>query len=214
MKEQYIKIKDVMDYCRESAKNLRELADKCIRSTGKGESETSSLGGAAYFLQRAEMFDFYIPDMIKNLDYEDFSSSKEPVELTPLEALGLSTKTYNCLKRADIKTLGDITNMYLFELKEIRNLGNKSFSEVMEALKKYGVSLKSEQYKHEHNNYDNWASVQEKLPSKNEYVIACFDDGFITGVEYTNDWELWADSGEVVAWMPLPKPYKGINNEK
>lgn len=53
-----------------------------------------------------------------------------------------------------------------------------------------------------------WIPVEKKLPKKNSYVLATFDDGFVTGVEYTNDWELWADSGEVIAWMPLPKPYK------
>ncbi|QUH22184.1 DUF551 domain-containing protein [Alkaliphilus sp. B6464] len=53
-----------------------------------------------------------------------------------------------------------------------------------------------------------WIPVKERLPEQDTNVIACFDDGFITGVEYTNDWELWADSGEVVAWMPLPEPYK------
>lgn len=53
-----------------------------------------------------------------------------------------------------------------------------------------------------------WIPCSDRLPNKNSNVIACFDDGFITGVEYTNDWELWADSGEVIAWMPLPEPYK------
>lgn len=53
-----------------------------------------------------------------------------------------------------------------------------------------------------------WVPIKERLPNKNSYVIACFDDGFITCVEYTDNWVLWADSGEVIAWMPLPKPYK------
>ena len=55
-KEQYIKVSDILNYCRQSAKTNRELANKCIESVGKGESETSSLGGAAYFLQQATMF--------------------------------------------------------------------------------------------------------------------------------------------------------------
>lgn len=55
-----------------------------------------------------------------------------------------------------------------------------------------------------------WVPVKERLPEKGTHVIACLDDGFITGVEYGEDreWGLWQDSGEVVAWMPLPKPYK------
>lgn len=42
---------------------------------------------------------------------------------------------------------------------------------------------------------------------------SCLDDDYITSVEYATDkrgnrdWELWADSGEVLAWMPLPEPY-------
>lgn len=52
-----------------------------------------------------------------------------------------------------------------------------------------------------------WISVKDKLPQNGEHVLACFDDGFITGVSYEDDWELWADSGEVVAWMPMPEPY-------
>ena len=115
-----------------------------MASVGKGESQTSALGGAAYFLQRAEMFEYYIPTMIQSLNYEDFGSSEKPIEMTPLEALGLSTKSYNCLARAGINTLGDITKMYLYELKKIRNLGNKSLSEVLETLKKYGVKLNGE----------------------------------------------------------------------
>lgn len=55
---------------------------------------------------------------------------------------------------------------------------------------------------------EEWIPVEKKLPKKDTYVLACFDDGFVTGVEYADDWELWADSGEVIAWKPLPKAYK------
>ena len=59
-----------------------------------------------------------------------------------------------------------------------------------------------------------WILVSERLPEDDGMYIACFDDDFITAVMYitdrqgAQDWELWADSGEVVAWMPLPEPYK------
>lgn len=59
-----------------------------------------------------------------------------------------------------------------------------------------------------------WIPVSERLPEDDGMYIACFDDDFITAVMYitdrqgAQDWELWADSGEVVAWMPLPEPYK------
>ncbi len=139
-KEQYVKVSDILNYCRQSATTNRDLANKCIESVGKGESETSSLGGAAYFLQQARMYEFDIPNMIKALNFEEVDSILE----TPIEVLGLSTRSYNCLSRANIKTLGDITKLYLFELKAIRNLGEKAYEEVIDTVRKYGVSLKGE----------------------------------------------------------------------
>lgn len=139
-KEQYVKVSELLNYCRQSAKANRELANKCIESVGKGESETSSLGGAAYFLQQATMYEYYIPNMIKDLTFEEVDSILD----TPLEGLGLSTRSYNCLKRANIKTLGDITKLYLYELKAIRNVGGNAYEEIVDTVKKYGVTFKGE----------------------------------------------------------------------
>lgn len=59
-----------------------------------------------------------------------------------------------------------------------------------------------------------WIPVEERLPKEHTRVIATFDDDFVATVEYADDWELWADSGEVVAWMPLPEPYKEDQNDR
>jgi hypothetical protein len=61
---------------------------------------------------------------------------------TPLEAMGLSVRSYNCLRRAGKNTLGDIVEMYEHELVKVRNLGRKSFCEVIAKLKEYGLGLK------------------------------------------------------------------------
>ena len=59
-----------------------------------------------------------------------------------------------------------------------------------------------------------WIPVDEQLPKLDEdgytYVMVCMDDGFVATTNYTRDegFSLWADSGEVLAWMPLPEPYK------
>lgn len=53
-----------------------------------------------------------------------------------------------------------------------------------------------------------WIPVEERLPEVNWFYTVCFDDGFITTVEFDGDWILWADATEVVAWMPLPEPYR------
>lgn len=52
-----------------------------------------------------------------------------------------------------------------------------------------------------------WIPFNKKEPKEEGLYLCCFDDGFITTVEYEDgDWNLWADSGEVVAWQPLPEP--------
>lgn len=54
-----------------------------------------------------------------------------------------------------------------------------------------------------------WIPFNKKEPKEEGLYLCCFDDGFITTVEYEDgDWNLWADSGEVVAWQPLPEPYE------
>lgn len=66
-----------------------------------------------------------------------------------------------------------------------------------------------------------WIPFNKKEPKEEGLYLCCFDDGFITTVEYEDgDWNLWADSGEVVAWQTLPEPYrvplkktrKGVHN--
>ena len=53
-----------------------------------------------------------------------------------------------------------------------------------------------------------WIDVNDRLPEKDTDVLVCFDDGFMAKVFFGEDFDLWADSGEPIAWMPLPEPYK------
>ena len=51
---------------------------------------------------------------------------------TPLSDLDLSVRAYNCLKAADIKTLGDLVGYDIADLLKFRNFGKKSLSELEE----------------------------------------------------------------------------------
>lgn len=58
-----------------------------------------------------------------------------------------------------------------------------------------------------------WIPVEERLPKTKDgyaHVMVSMDDGFVctTGYIDTYGFELWLDSGEVLAWMPLPEPYE------
>ena len=52
----------------------------------------------------------------------------------PIEQLELSSRTLNCLKRAGINVVGEVLERTRSELLEIRNFGEKSFSELMESM--------------------------------------------------------------------------------
>ena len=59
-----------------------------------------------------------------------------------------------------------------------------------------------------------WVPVSERLPSVEDAYIIQLDDGYIATAEFiAGEFALWADSGEVVAWMPKPAQYVEASNE-
>lgn len=66
------------------------------------------------------------------------------LEMT-IEELDLSVRSFNCLKRANINTVQDLTEKTEDEMMKVRNLGRKSLEEVMNKLSMMGLSLKSEE---------------------------------------------------------------------
>lgn len=67
------------------------------------------------------------------------------MENFPIEELELGVRSYNCLKRVGIETIGDLTSKSESELVAIPNFGRKSIEEVREALAQHGLTLKGEE---------------------------------------------------------------------
>ena len=65
----------------------------------------------------------------------------KPIGNISLEALELSIRSYNCLKRADLHTLLDLAGETEESLMDIKNFGQKSANEVRQALESRGLSL-------------------------------------------------------------------------
>lgn len=59
-----------------------------------------------------------------------------------IDELELSVRSYNCLKRAGINTVHDLTSMTEEEMMKVRNLGRKSLEEVIEKLHSMGLNFK------------------------------------------------------------------------
>lgn len=59
-----------------------------------------------------------------------------------IEELDLSVRAFNCLKRAEINTVGELINKTPEEMMKVRNLGKKSLEEVDNKLSELGLALK------------------------------------------------------------------------
>ena len=64
---------------------------------------------------------------------------------TDIEKLELSQRSYNCLKRSEIDTVGDIISRTETEILKIRNLGKKSFEEIRDKITELGLAFKKEE---------------------------------------------------------------------
>ena len=74
---------------------------------------------------------------------EKEDDKKEKVLEMTIEELDLSVRSYNCLKRAGINTVHELTEKTMDDMMKVRNLGKKSREEVERKLKDLDLSLKS-----------------------------------------------------------------------
>ncbi|MTK12932.1 MAG: DNA-directed RNA polymerase subunit alpha [Clostridiaceae bacterium] len=73
---------------------------------------------------------------------EKEEDKKEKVLEMTIEELDLSVRSYNCLKRAGINTVQELTERTMDDMMKVRNLGKKSLEEVEQKLLALGLSLK------------------------------------------------------------------------
>ena len=78
--------------------------------------------------------------MKQNVD----DSKTKALEMS-IDELEFSVRAYNCLNRANINTLQDLTEKSKNEMMKIRNLGKKSLKEVIDKVKEMGFSFRSEE---------------------------------------------------------------------
>ena len=78
---------------------------------------------------------------IMNAKQEDNKTKKLE---TSIDDLDFSVRAYNCLKRAGVNTLGDLTDKSEVEMMKIRNLGKKSLKEVIEKVKDMGLRFRED----------------------------------------------------------------------
>ncbi|NJN21912.1 MAG: DNA-directed RNA polymerase subunit alpha [Leptolyngbya sp. RL_3_1] len=76
---------------------------------------------------------------------DESTREEDPANQIPIEELQLSVRAYNCLKRAQINSVSDLLDYTQEDLLEIKNFGQKSAEEVIEALQqRLGITLATE----------------------------------------------------------------------
>ncbi len=89
-------------------------------------------------------------DLVENMAekailVEPQADSKVKVLEMSVEDLDLSVRSYNCLKRANIHTVDDLTRRTEDDMLKVRNLGKKSLEEVVKKLEDLGLGLKMQE---------------------------------------------------------------------
>jgi DNA-directed RNA polymerase subunit alpha len=128
----------------DSTNNLTERVFIDIWTNGS-ISPAEALKSAAQII--IDLFSLLIIDKKTNekekLQIKTHSISIEPYTNIAIEELQLSVRAYNCLKKAQINTVGDLLQYSPEKLQELKNFGRKSADEVFSTLKnKLGIILK------------------------------------------------------------------------
>ena len=88
-----------------------------------------------------------LSETIKGMDIlvKTEDDKQQQVLKMAIEDMDLSVRSYNCLKRANIHTVEDLTKKTEDDMLKVRNLGRKSLEEIIQKLESYGLSLKQQE---------------------------------------------------------------------
>jgi len=133
-----------VNYSVEEARGDGSLKDRLLLEvwTNGSISPQEALSSAAGIL-----VDLFNPLKDISLEPTDIGSDipDDPTAQIPIEELQLSVRAYNCLKRAQVNSVADLLDYTQEDLLEIKNFGQKSAEEVVEALqRRLGITLPQE----------------------------------------------------------------------
>lgn len=127
-----------LNVCRERIRQIIERA--CRRLQNPACKEVLTLGLDKYITQREELA--WKNGFARGQEDKEMDIKLRSLNIEEIKDLHLSVRTYNCLSRAGYYTVKDIMlNLTPEKLARIRNMGNKSYIEVVEALEKVGFDM-------------------------------------------------------------------------
>lgn len=96
----------------------------------------------------AVFINFNDKDVIGSDDSDENDEGIMKILNTPVEELELSVRSSNCLKNANIRTIGELTKKTEDDIAKTRNFGKKSLQEIKEKLQEWNLSLGMTDYSH------------------------------------------------------------------
>ena len=143
------KVKYSIEPCRVGQRNDYDKLNLEIWTDGTITPE-DALGEAAKIAK--EHFTIFInfndKDVIGTDDSDEGDESITKLLQTPVEELELSVRSSNCLKNANIRTIGELTKKTEDDIAKTRNFGKKSLAEIKEKLQEWNLTLGMTDYSH------------------------------------------------------------------
>ena len=114
-----------------------------VWTNGTMDADEATSLGAKILTEHLNLF-IGLTDHVNDVEImvEKEEDQKEKVLEMTVEELDLSVRSYNCLKRASINTVEELTQKTEEDMMKVRNLGKKSLEEVQNKLAELGLSLK------------------------------------------------------------------------
>jgi DNA-directed RNA polymerase subunit alpha len=143
------KVKYAIEPCRVGQRNDYDKLVLEIWTDGTITPE-NALGEAAKIAKEhfAIFINFNDKDIIGNDDSDEGDESITRLLQTPVEELELSVRSSNCLKNANIRTIGELTKKTEDDIAKTRNFGKKSLAEIKEKLQEWNLTLGMTDYSH------------------------------------------------------------------
>ncbi len=131
-----------IENCRVGQRNDYDKLILTVKTDGSISPEDAVAEAAKIAKEHFTIFINFDEDTISDPDEVDESELKiQELLATSVEELKLSVRSSNCLKNAQIKTIGELTVKTEDEITRTRNFGKKSLQEIKDKLKLWGLSL-------------------------------------------------------------------------
>ena len=143
------KVKYAIEPCRVGQRNDYDKLVLEIWTDGTITPE-DALGEAAKIAKEhfAIFINFNDKDVIGSDESDEGDESITKLLNTPVEELELSVRSSNCLKNANIRTIGELTKKTEDDIAKTRNFGKKSLAEIKEKLQEWNLTLGMTDYSH------------------------------------------------------------------